>query len=79
MLLADDLTKLLSILPTYISVYLEKHPHREQLVEIVLDIGRRPEARFSEGSGYISYKTIVWQDLDYSWQSLGYSRPGQSC
>jgi len=71
MLLADDLTKLLSILPTYISVYLEKHPHREQLVEIVLDIGRRPEARFSEGSEYISYKTIVWQDLDSIIKRLG--------
>ena len=45
MLLADDLTQLLDVLPTFISGPLEKHPRREQLVEIVLDIGRRPEAR----------------------------------
>ena len=41
MLLADDLTQLLDVLPTFISGPLEKHPSREQLVEIVLDIGRR--------------------------------------
>jgi stage III sporulation protein SpoIIIAA len=46
MLLADDLSQLLDVLPSFVSVPLEKHPRREQLVEIVLDIGRRPEARF---------------------------------
>ena len=46
MLLADDLNKLLDVLPKFISDTLQKHPSREQLIEIVLDIGRRPEARF---------------------------------
>ena len=63
MLLADDLTKLLDVLPKFISFPLENHPRREQLIEIVLDIGRRPEARFSKNSEYLSYKTIVWQDM----------------
>ena len=71
MLLADDLTQLLDVLPTFISSPLEKHPRREQLVEIVLDIGRRPEARFAKGTDYLSYRTIVWQDLDYILKRLG--------
>lgn len=71
MLLADDLTQLLDVLPTFISGPLEKHPRREQLVEIVLDIGRRPEARFAKGTDYLSYRTIVWQDLDYILKRLG--------
>jgi len=71
MLLADDLTQLLVVLPTFISGPLEKHPRREQLVEIVLDIGRRPEARFAKGTDYLSYRTIVWQDLDYILKRLG--------
>ena len=50
MLLANDLDQLLGILPKFISLKLEKHPKREQLIEIVLDIGRRPEARFANGS-----------------------------
>ena len=71
MLLADDLSQLLDVLPSFVSVPLEKHPRREQLVEIVLDIGRRPEARFSTSTDYLSYRTIVWQDLDYILKRLG--------
>ena len=71
MLLADDLNQLLDVLPKFISEILQTHPRREQLIEIVLDIGRRPEARFSFGTEYLSYKTIVWQDLDYILKRLG--------
>jgi stage III sporulation protein SpoIIIAA len=71
MLLADDLNKLLDVLPKFISDILQKHPRREQLIEVVLDIGRRPEARFANGTEYLSYKTIVWQDLDHILKRLG--------
>ena len=71
MLLADDLNQLLDILPQFISTPIKKHPKQEQLIEIVLDIGRRPEARFSNGTSYLSYRTIVWQDLDYILKKLG--------
>lgn len=71
MLLADDLNQLLDILPQFISAQIKRHPKQEQLIEIVLDIGRRPEARFSKGSSYLSYRTIVWQDLDYILKRLG--------
>jgi stage III sporulation protein SpoIIIAA len=71
MLLADDLNQLLDILPQYISAPLKKHNKQDQLIEIVLDIGRRPEARFSDGASYLSYRTIVWQDLDFILKRLG--------
>merc|ERR1712178_164173 len=71
MLLADDLNQLLDILPQFISTPIKKHPNQEQLIEIVLDIGRRPEARFSQGTTYLSYRTIIWQDLDYILKRLG--------
>ena len=59
MLLADDLNQLLDVLPQFISTTLRNHPRREQLIEIVLDIGRRPEARFSNTTEYLSYRTVV--------------------
>ena len=71
MLLADDLSKLFDILPKHINKLLEQHPHKDQLVEIVLDLGRRPEARFSKSTSYLSYRTVVWQDLDYIIKRLG--------
>ena len=71
MLLADDLDQLLEILPQSIVRNIKVHPNKEQLVEIVLDIGRRPEARFAKKSSYLSYKTIVWQDIEYILKRLG--------
>ena len=71
MLLADDLEQLLNVLPPFINAPLEKHPRREYLIEVVLDIGRRPEARFSDGTEYLSYRTIVWQDIDSILKKLG--------
>ena len=61
----DDLKKLFEKLPFFLSNYLIRHTYADQLIEIVLDLGRRPEARFSSGPEYLSQKVISWQDLDY--------------
>lgn len=71
MLLADDLNQLLEILPQFISKPIKEHPKQDQLIEIVLDIGRRPEVRFTKDSTYLSHRTVVWQDLDYILKGLG--------
>jgi stage III sporulation protein SpoIIIAA len=71
MLLADNLNQLLEILPEFISKPLQQNESRTQLIEIVLDIGRRPEARFADETKYLSYKTIVWQDIEYILKRLG--------
>jgi stage III sporulation protein SpoIIIAA len=61
----DDLEKLIENLPVFLQDYLNQHPHKDQLIEIVLDLGRRPEARFITGPEYLSRKIISWQDIDY--------------
>ena len=61
----DDLEKLIENLPFFLQEHLNKHNSRDQLIEIVLDLGRRPEARFVSGPEYLSQKIISWQDLDY--------------
>jgi stage III sporulation protein SpoIIIAA len=71
MLLADNLNQLLDILPEFISKPLQQNEARTQLIEIVLDIGRRPEARFANETKYLSYKTIAWQDIEYILKRLG--------
>ena len=60
-----DLEKLLNNLPFFIYQHLNNHPNKEKLIEIVLDLGRRPEARFTTGPEYLSQKIISWQDIDY--------------
>jgi len=61
----DDLEKLIENLPFFLQENLNKHKHKDQLIEIVLDLGRRPEARFITGPEYLSQKIVSWQDLDY--------------
>ena len=59
MLIADDLEKLLEILPDYIKDSLKVHPNRQQLIEIIMDLGRKPEARFPDKCTYLSNKTVA--------------------
>lgn len=61
----DDLEKLIENLPVFLQEHLNQHPSKDQLIEIVLDLGRRPEARFVTGPEYLSRKIISWQDIDY--------------
>lgn len=62
----DDLDRLIENLPFFIQEQLNQHISKDQLIEIVLDLGRKPEARFINGSEYISQKIISWQDIDYT-------------
>jgi stage III sporulation protein SpoIIIAA len=61
----DDLEKLIENLPFFLQEHLNQHANKDKLIEIVLDLGRRPEARFVTGTEYLSQKIISWQDIDY--------------
>jgi stage III sporulation protein SpoIIIAA len=61
----DDLDRLIEKLPFFLQEQLNQHSNKDKLIEIVLDLGRRPEARFVSGTEYLSQKIISWQDIDY--------------
>ena len=60
-----DLDELLENLPFFIQEKLKNHSKKDKLIEIVIDLGRRPEARFTTGPEYLSQKLISWQDIDF--------------
>ena len=62
---SEDLDKLLENLPFFIQENLNNHSNKDKLIEVVIDLGRRPEARFDTGPEYLSQKIISWQDIDY--------------
>ncbi len=64
MTITDDLQKLLDILPQDLQQILEKHPLRDSLVEVVLDLGRRPEARFPNQAEYLSETPVTQEQID---------------
>ena len=47
-----DLDKLLENLPIFIKNRVSSHPQKEKIIEIIVDLGRRPEARFPNGPEY---------------------------
>ena len=61
----EDLDKLIENLPFFIRQNINYHPSKEKLMEIVIDLGRRPEARFTTGPQYLSQKVVSWQDIEY--------------
>lgn len=63
--LNNDFERLIENLPFFLQQQLRKHHHQDQMVEIILDLGRRPEARFTYGPEYLAQKIISWQDIDY--------------
>ncbi|GAB1538285.1 hypothetical protein NUACC21_09430 [Scytonema sp. NUACC21] len=71
MTITEDLQKLLDILPQDLRQILEKHPQRDSLVEVVLDLGRRPEARFPLGAEYLSELPVTQEQIDDCIQRVG--------
>ena len=69
--LESDLHNLLEILPEFVTKSIKEHQFKSELIEIILDIGRRPEARFRNVTQHLSYRNIVWQDLDFVIKKLG--------
>ena len=63
--LNTDFEKLIETLPIFIQTNIQTHLYQDQIIEIILDLGRRPEARFVSGPEYLSQKIISWQDIDY--------------
>ncbi|NJL38046.1 MAG: AAA family ATPase [Leptolyngbyaceae cyanobacterium RM2_2_4] len=71
MQITDDLDRLLEILPGEIRLRLEQHPQRDKLIEVVLDLGRRPEARFLRQTEYLSDVPVSAVDLSYCVDRVG--------
>ena len=61
----NELEKLIDNLPLFVQAPLLTHNRYSELVEVLLDLGCRPEARFINESEYLSQKLLSWQDIDY--------------
>lgn len=61
--ITDDLDLLLAILPDRIREALEQVNRSSDLIEVILDLGRLPEARFTQGELYLSDTEVTAEDL----------------
>ena len=60
-----ELELLLNVLPPYIKESLQGRDDLDNLIEIVLDLGRKPEARFPGNFEYLSDEEVSKDDLKY--------------
>jgi stage III sporulation protein SpoIIIAA len=67
----DNLQQLLHVLPPDIRSSIEAQPDQEELLEIVLDLGRQPEARFPSRVVYLTDRLIESGDLEYVTSRVG--------
>src|SRR4051794_39388922 len=67
----DDLDQLLEVLPPHICDPLELLPDRRELLEVVMDLGREPEARLPGREVLLSPHTVTEEDIDYVVQRIG--------
>lgn len=63
--ITDNLEALLSALPPNISRPLLEMSNLSTLLEVVMDLGRRPEARFTDQEITLSEREVTHADLDY--------------
>ena len=64
-IVVDDLTVLLDDLPPRVRDTLLREVQGPDLLEVILDLGREPEARFPEGEQVLSDQPVTDEDLQY--------------
>ncbi|HKD77098.1 MAG TPA: R3H domain-containing nucleic acid-binding protein [Ktedonobacterales bacterium] len=69
--ITDDLDALLDTLPPRIATALATHPQRGELIEIVMDLGRLPEARFPAGEVILHPDPVIEDDITYVTERVG--------
>ncbi|GLC35861.1 hypothetical protein PLESTM_000376400 [Pleodorina starrii] len=69
--LDPELKQLLQLLPPAVRSVLERRPDVEQLVEVVMDLGRPPSARFPHGDVDLSARPMTAEDLAQAVAQVG--------
>ncbi|KAJ4951348.1 hypothetical protein NE237_028180 [Protea cynaroides] len=69
----DDLHAFLEILPQDLRENLRNEPKRSQLIEVILDLGRLPEARYlgEHGGQYLRSTMVSMEDLEEAQNAVG--------
>ncbi|KAK3030274.1 hypothetical protein RJ639_039857, partial [Escallonia herrerae] len=66
-----ELGRLLALLPEEMRRRINEHPELRQLTEVVMDLGRKPLARFPSGDFVLSDHPISLEDIAYATSLVG--------
>ncbi len=63
--ITDDLDAIIGVLPPHGAEALRQRPNNFELLEIVLDLGRLPQARYADEEVILSDREVSQEDIDY--------------
>src|SRR3989441_8688916 len=69
--ITDNLDLLLEVLPSKVATALQQQSDLETLLEVVLDLGRRPEARFPGRVLYLDEGYVAHEDIRFVTSRVG--------
>jgi stage III sporulation protein SpoIIIAA len=69
--ITDDLDRLQQVLPKELNTALDKLGNTDNLIEIVLDLGRVPTARYSDGEVVLLDREVSREDIDTVDRNIG--------
>ncbi|MGD2251540.1 MAG: R3H domain-containing nucleic acid-binding protein [Anaerolineales bacterium] len=69
--ITDDLDDLIGVLPSKIASKLHQVKRYDDLLEVILDLGRMPTARYLDGEIALSKNEIQREDIDYVVSRIG--------
>src|ERR1700690_3868758 len=72
--ITDDLEKLKAVLPAYLVDSLEQIGRKDDLVEVIMDLGRVPTARYNDtehSERVLDEHEITHEDLEYVVTKIG--------
>jgi len=61
----DDIDALLAVLPPHIYQGLRRSERLHDVLEVVMDLGREPEARFTDEELVLSSRPVSFEDIEY--------------
>src|SRR5438132_14176673 len=69
--ITDDLEALMTVIPTELCERLRQLDRSDELLEVILDLGRVPTARYLDGEVVLSDHEVSRADLDYTITRIG--------
>jgi stage III sporulation protein SpoIIIAA len=69
--ITDDLDTLLSVLPEDIRTSLQQNGRRDELLEVILDLGRVPTARFTDGEVILRDTEVAHEEIQFVVDRVG--------
>ncbi len=68
---ADDIQALINVLPAKITEEINKYGNLDKLIEVVMDVGRMPLARYTTGDLLLSEDEITYEEIDGVVEKIG--------